>query len=90
MPLKQHRPVSYTHLNGVFQYKYLLDGKEYTGNIRQKTLPNGKPFRGGDYNCRERWQSAEENDSDRISDPDCQINAFGCVETGACDPEGHG
>lgn len=32
--------------NGVFQYKYLLDGKEYAGNIRQKTLPNGKPFRG--------------------------------------------
>ena len=22
--------------NGVFQYKYLLDGKEYAGNIRQK------------------------------------------------------
>lgn len=35
-------------------------------------------------------QSAEENDSDRISDPYSQINAFGCVETGACDPEGPG
>lgn len=35
---------------GVFQYKYLLNGKEYSGNILKKTLPNGKPFRGGDYN----------------------------------------
>ncbi len=34
--------------------------------------------------------AAEENDSDRISDPYSQINAFGCVETGACDPEGPG
>ena len=32
----------------------------------------------------------KENDSDRISDPYSQINAFGCVETGVCDPEGHG
>ena len=36
--------------NGIFQYKYMLNGQEYTGEVFQKKLPNGKPFRGGDYN----------------------------------------
>ena len=36
--------------NGVFQNKYLLDGKEYTGTVQQKKLPSGEAFRGGDIN----------------------------------------
>lgn len=35
--------------NGVFQ-NYTLNGSSYTGEILQKTLPNGLPFRGGDIN----------------------------------------
>ena len=55
--------------NGVFQYKYLLDGKEYAGNIRQKTLPNGKPFRGGDYN----WEEPEGTRDGVIDDNDRMV-----------------
>lgn len=33
---------------------YALDGKPYTGDVMQKKLPNGKPFRGGDVN----WDEA--------------------------------
>lgn len=38
---------------GVFQ-GYTLDGAAYTGDVVQKKLPNGKPFRGGDVN----WEEA--------------------------------
>ena len=55
--------------NGVFQYKYLLNGKEYAGDIRQKTLPNGKPFRGGDYN----WEEPEGTRDGVIDDKDEKI-----------------
>lgn len=55
--------------NGVFQYKYLLNGKEYTGDIRQKTLPNGKPFRGGDYN----WEEPEGTRDGVIDDNDRMV-----------------
>lgn len=34
--------------NGVFQNKYVLDGKEYTGNINQKFSADGNPLKGGD------------------------------------------
>lgn len=33
---------------------YMLDGQAYTGDVVQKKLPNGKPFRGGDIN----WEEA--------------------------------
>ncbi|WP_175549968.1 TonB-dependent receptor [Mariniphaga anaerophila] len=55
--------------DGVFQNKYLLNGQSYAGDIQQKKLPNGNPFRGGDYN----W---EETDADRdgvIDDNDRMI-----------------
>ena len=54
--------------NGVFQYKYLFNGQEYNGEIHQKTLPNGKPFRGGDYNWVEPQASADGviDDNDRM------------------------
>lgn len=55
--------------NGVFQYKYLLNGKEYAGDIRQKTLPNGKPFRGGDYN----WEEPEGTRDGVIDDNDRMV-----------------
>ena len=38
--------------NGSFQ-GYLLDGQKYTGTVNQKTLPDGRPFRGGDINWEE-------------------------------------
>lgn len=34
---------------GVFSH-YTLGGKPYEGEVKQKTLPNGTPFRGGDIN----------------------------------------
>jgi TonB-linked SusC/RagA family outer membrane protein len=39
--------------NGVFAYKYLLNGSDYSGTVNVKKLPNGKAFRGGDYNWAE-------------------------------------
>lgn len=39
--------------NGAFAHRYLLNGEEYNGNVNQKTLPNGQPFRGGDMNWEE-------------------------------------
>ena len=35
--------------DGSFDH-YTLNGEVYTGEVKQKTLPNGKPFRGGDIN----------------------------------------
>ena len=55
--------------SGVFQYKYLLDGQEYAGTVKQKTLPNGKAFRGGDYN----WVEGEENRDGVIDDNDRMV-----------------
>lgn len=54
--------------NGVFQYKYTLNGQPYDGEVRQKTLPNGKPFRGGDYNWVEPQGTADGviDDNDRM------------------------
>lgn len=52
--------------NGVFQNKYLLNGTEYTGKVLQKTLPNGKPFRGGDIN----WEEPEGSRDGIIDDND--------------------
>src|SRR5690606_38176016 len=45
--------------NGTFAHRYLLNGQEYSGNVNQKKLPNGQPFRGGDMNWEE---SAEHRD----------------------------
>lgn len=39
--------------NGVFQNAYLLNGSTYSGDVLQKKLPNGTPFRGGDVNWEE-------------------------------------
>ncbi|MFA5650198.1 MAG: hypothetical protein WC914_03550 [Proteiniphilum sp.] len=38
--------------NGIFQ-SYTLNGETYHGEILQKKLPNGMPFRGGDINWEE-------------------------------------
>ena len=54
---------------GVFQNKYLLNGTEYTGKVLQKTLPNGKPFRGGDIN----WEEPEGSRDGIIDDNDRMI-----------------
>ena len=55
--------------NGVFQNKYLLNGSAYEGKVVQKTLPNGKPFRGGDVN----WEEADGKRNGIIDDEDRQI-----------------
>ena len=55
--------------NGVFQHKYLLNGEEYAGNILQKKLPNGKPFRGGDYN----WIEPAGKENGIIDDSDRKV-----------------
>lgn len=55
--------------NGVFQYKYLLNGVEYSGNVNQKKLPNGKAFRGGDYN----WEEPESSRDGVIDDNDRMV-----------------
>lgn len=55
--------------NGVFQYKYLLNGEVYEGEIQQKKLPNGKPFRGGDYN----WDEPEATRNGVIDDSDRMV-----------------
>jgi TonB-linked SusC/RagA family outer membrane protein len=55
--------------NGVFQYKYLLNGEEYTGTVRQKTLANGSAFRGGDYN----WEEPEGSRDGIIDDNDRMV-----------------
>jgi len=47
-------------VDGVFQNKYLLSGSEYAGDIYQKKLPNGEPFRGGDVN----WENIEDNEGE--------------------------
>lgn len=54
--------------NGVFQNKYTLNGVEYAGSVQQKTLPNGKPFRGGDINWEEPLSSRDGiiDDNDRM------------------------
>lgn len=66
--------------NGVFQYRYMLNGQEYTGNIHQKKLPNGKPFRGGDYN----WVEPEGERNGVIDDNDRMVigNAMPVVTGG--------
>lgn len=55
--------------NGVFQYRYTLNGQEYTGKVYQKTLPNGKPFRGGDYN----WAEPADSEDGIIDDNDRMV-----------------
>ena len=50
-------------------HKYLLNGTEYTGKVLQKTLPNGKPFRGGDIN----WEEPEGSRDGIIDDNDRMI-----------------
>lgn len=69
--------------NGVFQYKYLLDGNEYTGEIHQKKLPNGKPFRGGDYNWIEPEGSSDGviDDNDRMVIGNAMPNVTGGLTT---------
>lgn len=42
--------------DGVFQH-YELNGNIYTGEVLQKKLPNGMPFRGGDIN----WEESPES-----------------------------
>ena len=55
--------------DGVFQYKYLLNGSPYTGDVHKKTLPNGKAFRGGDYN----WIENPESQNGVIDDNDRMV-----------------
>ncbi|MCM1176234.1 MAG: TonB-dependent receptor [Bacteroides sp.] len=47
---------------------YTLDGHVYDGEVRQKTLPNGTPFRGGDINWTEmnpKYRDGVIDDKDR-------------------------
>lgn len=55
--------------NGTFQDRYLFYGKEYTGTVNQKTLPNGKPFRGGDVN----WDEPAASRNGVIDDNDRMV-----------------
>ncbi len=55
--------------NGVFQYKYLLNGQEYTGEVHKKRLPNGQAFRGGDYN----WAEPAGTENGIIDDNDRMV-----------------
>lgn len=53
--------------DGSFSH-YSLDGKKYSGEVLQKTLPNGKPFRGGDINWDElnpQYRNGVIDDKDR-------------------------
>lgn len=52
---------------GVFSH-YTLGGKPYEGEVKQKTLPNGTPFRGGDINWGElnpKYRDGQIDDKDR-------------------------
>lgn len=53
--------------DGRFQ-GYTLDGERYTGEVLQKTLPSGVPFRGGDINWDEdpKHRDGVINDQDRM------------------------
>lgn len=55
---------------GVFDH-YELDGARYDGEVLQKCLPSGKPFRGGDIN----WEENPETRDGIINDQDRQILA---------------
>lgn len=53
--------------DGSFSH-YTLGGKPYDGEVKQKTLPNGKPFRGGDVNWEElndQYRNGVIDDKDR-------------------------
>ena len=52
---------------GVFS-GYTLNGQPYTGEVLQKTLPSGVPFRGGDINWEENpdYRDGIINDKDRM------------------------
>lgn len=58
-------------IDGIFQNKYTLNGNEYAGNIYQKKLPNGEPFRGGDVN----WENImdKEGEPGVINDHDRKV-----------------
>lgn len=47
----------------------MLNGQEYTGEVFQKKLPNGKPFRGGDYN----WVEPSGSQDGLIDDNDRMV-----------------
>ena len=53
---------------GAFSH-YTLDGKTYTGEVKQKTLPSGVPFRGGDIN----WEENPDHRDGVINDQDRMI-----------------
>ena len=53
---------------GAFSH-YTLDGARYDGDVLQKTLPNGTPFRGGDIN----WEENPEHRDGVINDQDRMI-----------------
>lgn len=46
-----------------------MNGEVYEGNIQKKKLPNGKPFRGGDYN----WEEPEASRDGIIDDNDRMV-----------------
>lgn len=53
---------------GVFS-GYTLNGQAYSGEVRQKTLPSGVPFRGGDIN----WDENPDHRDGIINDQDRMI-----------------
>ena len=54
--------------SGAFDH-YNLEGIRYDGVVKQKTLPNGTPFRGGDIN----WEENPEHQDGVINDQDRMI-----------------
>ncbi len=66
---------------GVFQNAYLLDGQAYTGNVKQKKLPNGKAFRGGDYNWADMTGEGVIDDNDRTVIGNALPKAYGGLST---------
>ena len=68
--------------NGVFQNRYLLDGKEYEGKVFQKKLPSGEAFRGGDINWAESGTlDGIINESDRKVIGNAQPDFYGGLNT---------
>ena len=59
---------------GTFTGNYLLDGKAYTGEIKQKTYSDGSVFKGGDVN----WLESPDA-TDGVIDPDDRVK-IGCAQ----------
>lgn len=68
---------------GAFTGRYLLNGVDYTGEIRQKTYSDGSVFKGGDVNWRESPEATNGviDTDDRIRLGCAQADVFGGANT---------